>query len=277
MTAEARTHRVAERLPSLGNVRTFIPGERERLSALVEEGLRSGPLTAHGKVARREVEAPFFEKVASLTWLPRTGSRADVWVEFALSTVAVPMFLLIATNASSHAPAGLQLAIVGFFAAMTFAVSAVLYLLVFGRNRANVTQQLAGWSLTNKAYWIAMVVIVPTVGFATVTAFAVDHHIFGLTGSHPKTRGLSFAAFNTYLWHLAHAVPLLDIPQTLNWKPRLDFREWYGGDLMILMYKVALIVPLLQVLSLLVTRPAAGEARAQGESHQPICSDSPAQ
>ena len=269
MSAEARTHRVADRLPSLGKARTFVPGERERLSALVDEGLRSGPLTAHRKVAHREIEAPFFEKVASLTWLPRTGSRADVWVEFALSTVAVPMFLLVATNASSSAPVSLQLAIVTFFTAMTVAVSAVLYLLVFGRDRPNVMQQLARWSLINKVYWIAMIVIVPTVGFAMVTAFAVDHHIFGLTGSDPETRGLPFAAFDTYLWHLAHAVPLLDIPQTLKWKARLDFREWYGGDLLILMYKVALIVPLLQLLSLLIKRPVSGEARAHGESQQP--------
>jgi hypothetical protein len=234
----------------------------------VEEGQRSGPLTAHRKVAHREVDAPFFEKVASLSWLPRTGSRADVWVEIALSTVAVPMFLLVATNASSRAPVSLQVAIVGFFTAMTFAVSAVLYLLVFGRNRPEVMRQLAGWSLSNKAYWIAMIVIVPTVGFATVTAFGVHHHIFGLTGTHSETRGLSFAAFETYLWHLSHAVPLLDIPQTLKWKARLDFREWYGGNLLILLYKVALIVPLLQLLSLLIGRPVGGEPSGHGESRQ---------
>ena len=269
MTTEARTHRVAERLPSLGKARTVVRGERERMSSLVEEGQRSGPLTAHRKVARREVNAPFFEKVASLTWLPRTGSRADVWVDVAISTVAVPMFLLVATSASARAPVCLQVAIVGFVTAMTFGVSAVLYLLVFGRNRPTVMQQLAGWSLTNKVYWIAMIVIVPTVGFATVTTFGVNHHIFRLTGAHSQTPGLSFAAFETYLWHLAHAVPLLDIPQTLKWKARLDFREWYGGNLLILLYKLALIVPLLQLLSLLIARPMAGEASPRGESQRP--------
>ena len=269
VTGAARTHRVAERLPSPGKVRTVVRGERERLSALVEEGQRSGPLTAHRKVARREVDAPFFEKLASLSWLPRTGSRADGWVEIALSTVAVPMLLLVATNVSSRAPVCLQVAIVGFVTAMTFAVSAVLYLLVFGRNRSTVMQQLAGWSLSDKAYWIAMIVIVPTVGFATVTAFGVHHHIFRLIGTHSETPGLSFAAFETYLWHLAHAVPMLDIPQTLKWNAPLDFQEWYGGNLLILLYKVALIVPLLQLLSLLIGRPAAGEPRAHGESRQP--------
>lgn len=269
MTAEARTPRVAERLPRLGKVRTVVPGERERLSTLVEEGQRSGPLTAHRKVARREVDAPFFMKVASLTWLPRTGSRADVWVDLALRTVAVPIFLLVATNASSGAPISLQLAIVGFFTAMTFTLSAELYLLVFGRKQANVMRQLAGWSLSDKAYWLAMIVIVPTVGFSTVTAFGVHHHIFGLIGAQSKTSGLSFAAFETYLWHLAHAVPLLDIPQTLKWKAHLDFQGWYGGNLLILMYKVALIVPLLQLLSLLIKQPLEGEASAHGESQQP--------
>ena len=268
VTAETRTHRVAEQLPPLRKVRTVVPGERQRLRALVEEGRRSGPLTAYRKVARKEVDAPFFEKVASLTWLPRTGSRADAWVDLALRTVAVPVCLLVATNASSRAPVSVQLAIVGVFTAMTLVVSAELYLLVFGRNQPNLMQQLAGWSLANKAYWIAMIVIVPTVGFATVTAFGVHHRLFGLTDAHSETRGLSFAAFETYLWHLAHAVPLLDIPQTLKWKARLDFREWYGGNLLILMYKVALIVPLLQLLSLLIKRPEADGASAHGEPQQ---------
>ena len=201
--------------------------------------------------------------------VPPDGSRADVWVDLAVRSVAVPMLLLIATNVSSRAPVSLQLAIIGFSTGLTFAVSAELYLLVFGRNQPNLVQQLAGWSLPNKAYWIAMIVIVPTVGFAMVTAFGVHHRIFNLTRTGSETPALSFAAFDTYLWHLAHAVPLLDIPQTLKWKAPLDFREWYGGNLLILMYKVALIVPLLQLLSLLIKRPVAAEARAQGESQQP--------
>ena len=248
----------------------FVSAERERTSSLVQEGLRSGPVAAYCKVARREVDAPVAVRIATLTWIPGAGAGAGAWITLVASMLLVPLVLLGATDLISHTPLPVQSVVLAFFITVTVAVSVVLYLLVLGRNRAGLRHQLAGWSLGDKAYWTALIVIVPTVGFATLTAFGVRHHMFALAGGHARADDLSFAAFNTYLWNLAHAVPFLDIPDTLKWKASLDFREWYGGNLLLLLYKVALIVPLLQLFTLLLRRllvddqtsPTSGDANA---------------
>jgi hypothetical protein len=49
-----------------------------------------------------------------------------------------------------------------------------------------------------------------------------------------------------YLWHLANAVPLLDIPVTLGWKdPKIFASPWSGS--LLLLFKALVIVPLAQV------------------------------
>jgi hypothetical protein len=49
-----------------------------------------------------------------------------------------------------------------------------------------------------------------------------------------------------YLWHLANAVPLLDIPATLGWKDPNVFASPWSGSLLLL-FKALVIVPLVQV------------------------------
>lgn len=254
-TAERRLEQGRGKPLKLDKAGAFVREERDRASALIEEGLAVGPVAAHRKLVRGEFKAPWAVRLATLSDIPGTGSNAGAWISLLSSMVAVPFALLFATDdVMSDTPLGVQLVVIACIAIVTLAVSFVLYGLVLSRNRTEKLQLLGHWSLRDRAYWMALMVIVPTVGFAIVTAFGVRHHLFGLAGTNPRTEDLSFAAFDTYLWNLAHAVPFLDIPDTLKWKASLDFDEWYGGNLLLLLYKVALIVPLLQLLSLVLKR-----------------------
>jgi hypothetical protein len=258
-TTEPRLERGRVKPLHLDKAGAFVREERDRASALIQEGLAAGPVAAHRKLVRGEFKAPWTVRVATLSGVPGTGSNAGALISLLSSMVAVPLALLFVTDVISDTPLVVQLAVIACIAIVTLAVSFVLYGLVLSRNRTDVMQQLAHWSLRDRAYWMALMVIVPTVGFAIVSAFGVRHHLFGLAGADRGTDDLSFAAFDTYLWNLAHAVPFLDIPETLKWKPSLDFREWYGGNLLVLLYKVALIVPLLQLLSLALKRVLTDE------------------
>jgi hypothetical protein len=245
------------------SVDTFVRDEHGRATKLIQEGLNSGPLAAYRKVAQRKVDAPWAVKLATLTLL-RIDSDAAVWTCLVTSMVVVPCALLFGTNVLTDAPLAVQLVGMAPIAFVTLAVSFVLYGLVFGRNRRELMRLIGGWSVWDRAYWMALMVIVPTVGFAILTAFGVSHHLFGLAGNKPQTDDVSFDALNTYLWNLAHAVPLLDVTDTLRWKTSLEFREWYGGNLLVLVYKIALIVPLLQLASIMLRRLLADERSATG-------------
>lgn len=52
------------------------------------------------------------------------------------------------------------------------------------------------------------------------------------------------AAIEYYAWHLADAVPLAEIPTTLNWTPQLEFNSIPAGA-RLLVYKVLVILPLI--------------------------------
>jgi hypothetical protein len=267
---EARTKRTDAMTSS---VTKAVKGERDRASTLVTEGLEHGPVAAYGMVVRGEVDAPLPVKLVTLQWLmkwirkpiPQAGAGAGTGIALVTSLFVVPFVLLLATDAVAQTPMAIQVVAMGFVMAVTAAVCLVLYLLVLGKTRQELMHRVERWSGRDKAYLMALIVIVPTVGFATLTAFGLHRHLFGLAGDHPRTDGLSFAAFDTYLWHLAHAVPFLDIPDTLKWKASLDFREWYGGNLLILAYKVALIVPLLQLFALVLKRFFADQSPTTSE------------
>jgi hypothetical protein len=244
------------------SVTKAVKGERDRASTLVTEGLEHGPVAAYGMVVRGEVDAPLPVKLVTLQWLmtwirkpiPQAGAGAGAGIALVTSLLAVPVVLLFAADAVARTPMAIQVVAMVFVMAVTLVVCGVLYLLVLRKTRQELIHRVERWSRSDKAYLMALIVIVPTAGFATVTTFGPHEHLLGLEGDHPRTKGLSFAALTTYLWHLAHAVPFLDIPDTLKWKARLDFREWGLGNLLILAYKVALIVPLLQLFALVLKR-----------------------
>jgi hypothetical protein len=244
-------------------LRGFGTSQKQLFDGLVGEGLRSGPVTAYGKVARGQIEAPRLVRIVTLTWLPWSGTEYGMPAFLLASMVVVPIALLMATSAVMAAPLSVQLTVVVGFALVTVLISTILYGVVFGHSRPVLLEHIAGWNKRDKAYWTALVVIVPTVGFATVTTCCVRHNVLLLKGTDAQDASVPFLSFSTYVRSLADAIPFLDVSKTLGWKAGLRFREWQG-NLLLLIYKVALIVPLLQLATLVLKRlftdpPAAQE------------------
>jgi hypothetical protein len=234
-------------------LRSFGASQRKLIDGLREEGLRSGPVTAYSKVARRQIQAPRLVRIVTLTWLPWSRTEYGMPAFLLASMVLVPVALLLATSAVMAAPMPVQLTVVLGFALVTALISVILYGVVFGHSRPMLLQHIAGWTKRDKAYWTALVVIVPTVGFATVTTCCVRHHWLWLQGTDPQDASVPFRSFSTYVRSLADAIPFLDVSQTLGWKAGLSFRDWQG-KLLLLTYKIALIVPLLQLATLVLKR-----------------------
>lgn len=59
-------------------------------------------------------------------------------------------------------------------------------------------------------------------------------------------------ALGFYAWNLLAAAPILEIPQTLNWKPPTTLTDHLGGSLL-LIYKLLVIIPLISLVVGLVT------------------------
>ena len=56
-------------------------------------------------------------------------------------------------------------------------------------------------------------------------------HWFSFSGSHGAVRPASIADF--YLWHLATAVPLLNLTDTFHWNPPLTYTSFLVGILVV--------------------------------------------
>jgi hypothetical protein len=73
------------------------------------------------------------------------------------------------------------------------------------------------------------------------------------------------AAFNSYLWHLAGAIPLLQIPSTLNWSLNHPFTDHIQGGLTVL-YTITVISPVLYLISQLASRYFKENTNSPGET-----------
>jgi hypothetical protein len=148
---------------------------------------------------------------------------------------------------------GLQIALVALLALASLVGATALYMIALRHTRRVILRVVSNWGLVDFVSWGGLVLLFPTVGFAAVSAFLVHHDLMGVSGADPTDSTLSFSMFGTYIWNLADAVPLLEIPTTLNWKPVAEFTTGAGGAL-VLSYKVMLIVPLLQLAALVLQR-----------------------
>ena len=57
--------------------------------------------------------------------------------------------------------------------------------------------------------------------------------------------GFVWAAFGYYAWHLLDAIPLLDVPKTLNWKAPTSLTDHFGGAIL-LFFKLVVIIPIVR-------------------------------
>ena len=148
-------------------------------------------------------------------------------------------------------------------------------LLVFPWSRplwlqANLYQPEHWWGyllpLVNTA-WIAAWV---TLGFAVVTAILHQRGVVTATPADAFDEPW-FDASSYYLWSLAEAIPVLEIPQTIGWELGFRFTDRVT-PVLLLFYKLALIGPLIAVGTLMWrdarqrrrSRPPGTESRGGG-------------
>jgi hypothetical protein len=71
--------------------------------------------------------------------------------------------------------------------------------------------------------------------------------------------GLVLAAEEHYVFHLFGEVPLLKIPETLDWKPQVTFTD-DASRALLLCYRILVILPVIRVAAELIRRKREGEA-----------------
>jgi hypothetical protein len=90
-----------------------------------------------------------------------------------------------------------------------------------------------------------MVALFAVASFASLTSLL---YLEGaITISEPVSQeDAIFEAAAVYVWHLLDTVPLLDIPQNLEWEVPFEFEDSLGG-LLVILFTAIVILPLIQV------------------------------
>jgi uncharacterized protein Usg len=90
---------------------------------------------------------------------------------------------------------------------------------------------------------LAVLFAIMTSVFASITLIAADKDLISLTA-----RGVDQPSFEKiaqlYIWQFCKSVPLLDINETLRWKPPFIYTGTGTGTL-VLLYKIAVIIPVI--------------------------------
>jgi hypothetical protein len=100
----------------------------------------------------------------------------------------------------------------------------------------------------HEPYVVAMATSVAVIGVCT-EAFSGLTAVLWQEGHVASTRDAApslWAVEQYYLWHLADAVPLVQLPQTLRWPEPQSFDDQWSGVLLLL-FKIMVIVPLVRV------------------------------
>ncbi len=233
-------------------IRSWLRDETAASEALVSEALALGPLHAYSRFVGGETGARFFPGFTRLTGLGRFGGL-DVWLVAVLIPAVVVFLALTAMGSSLNFSPMVEAIVAGVLFAISLVGASVLYLVASKRYQAAVVGQLKGWSRADILWFSALVVVIPAVGFAAVTSVGVHHGFLKADGMPAAISDLPFAAFGLYIWNLADAIPVLEIPDTLLWKPQMTLTTTAGGVL-VLSYKVLVILPFVQLIGSALAR-----------------------
>jgi hypothetical protein len=103
--------------------------------------------------------------------------------------------------------------------------------------------------------------VIITAAFAGATAIFYSYG--WITASEPiVTERIVWEALVYYVWSLLDGIPVLEVPQTLNWEPAITFTDHMSGALL-LAYKLFVIVPIVSlVVGLLKEQPEDTDRRS---------------
>jgi hypothetical protein len=209
-----------------------------------------GPLTAVGLVFQGDLGGPLTRMV--LRMVPPYDR-----VRYAFTVLLLPAITALAvlslTNSSLGAKIAWRLILIAVLVLLALVAVLLTYAIALRRTRHTILGPVRRWGAADLWYFGWLLILLPTLAFAAASALSIRAHLLPIDGVSPTDRHLAYATFETYLWNLAGAIPLLDIPATLHWKPQLTFPTIAGGAT-VLFYKLLLIVPLAQLLAIAVTR-----------------------
>lgn len=143
--------------------------------------------------------------------------------------------------------------------AVAFAVAAVFltaaFALVWTRytpagRRETTASGSSDWNGT--VIGVVFLTAVATAGYTALSVALYDVGVGTLSGGPLGGSALVDASYVSYLWHLADAVPLLKIPDTLHWKLVHPFTDTVQG-LLALAYAITVIIPVIYIVTGLVT------------------------
>lgn len=250
----------------LDAARGALSRKRDSTSAVVDHGVHYGPTATLRAIMMdsEEVKAPRTLRAVGCAWLPNGSSTFSLAAALTIILLLLPtLALFLAGAVVTTVPLGLQLAMVALLLAPCVLPGVLLYDSVL-RHRSTRLALVAQWSAYDKLLWTVLLVLTSTLGFATAGTLLVHQQLLEVSGADPEQAGLAYTLFWTYLFHLAEAIPFLDIPGTVDWNPALDFSRWYG-DLSVLLYKLMVVVPLIQLLGLTI-KQFFDQSRAAGPS-----------
>jgi hypothetical protein len=91
--------------------------------------------------------------------------------------------------------------------------------------------------------WWAIVFSFTVAVYAWITAMCVNHfHWFKLSGTNGPYRTTTIEEF--YLWHLAQAIPVVNLTDTFHWRPPLTYTSFFVGLLMVV-FMVTVAAPMI--------------------------------
>jgi hypothetical protein len=171
---------------------------------------------------------------------------------FAIFIVGISILLgrELARNAV-QAPVGIQAIVTIGLLLLIGPPTLILYRASLKRTRATFTRRFGRWSTEDIWTFTGLVVVGPIIALATLTTILISRGVITATaaGNGPIVLAadpiLADKVFDVYWWNLADAVPIVKIPDTLGWKPSIDLS--IGGALLVLLFKLALILPMVQL------------------------------
>jgi hypothetical protein len=199
---------------------------------------------------RGEVGGPLTRSIYKLLPVLPTG-RINRLIVGWLGPVILAYGILALGDTALGWPWGEQIAVAVVCMAAGIAGGVAAYALALKSTRDRVLRVLGGWGWKDLWWAGALIITLPTVGFAVLTAILGAHKILGVKGVKASDPSLTIKTFEAFAWSLADSVPILKIPDTLHWKPKLSFTT-IGGAI-VLLYKLLLVVPFVQLAALAIS------------------------
>ncbi len=242
-------------VPAVGLVdrfKSWSVSEWQETRAVAADAVVRGPLWAYGQIASGKRGGRALRLFASVG--ARLPCNLEIWLlAFGFPAVVIAGALAI-TDAALHSQPVLQYAVPLAVFVVSVPVMTGLLFVASKRYQRGLTRHFGAWSLPDIVWIAAVTVTTPAVGFAALTSLLITVGLFPATVTPSGLAAdlgvadwaLTAKAFEMYVWSLADAIPVLKIPETLDWTSPVVL-ETIGGRVLVLAYKIVVLLPLAQL------------------------------